>query len=139
MRARFKDILEAFEFVSVGGMGEHQAFLCRQSGKVYWRSDITDDLDELPDDIDDDEKYLAIPDKWKLDLGKPLVLDFVREFLPNDFNHVRQIFSKSGAYRKFKGLLMHRGALDRWHDFEAKAAESALREWCKLNSIELDS
>jgi hypothetical protein len=29
-------------------------------------------------------------------------------------------------------------ALDRWHDFEAKAEESALREWCKLNSIELD-
>jgi hypothetical protein len=29
-------------------------------------------------------------------------------------------------------------ALDRWHDFEAKAEESELREWCKLNSIEFD-
>jgi hypothetical protein len=24
-------------------------------------------------------------------------------------------------------------ALDRWHDFEAKAEESELREWCKLD------
>jgi hypothetical protein len=27
--------------------------------------------------------------------------------------------------------------LERWYDFEAKATERALREWCELNSIEL--
>ena len=37
----------------------------------------------LPDDIDD-EKYIAIPNKKELDLGKPLVLDFTREFLPDN-------------------------------------------------------
>jgi hypothetical protein len=31
--------------------------------------------------------------------------------------------------------LEHRGALDQWYDFEARAAEKALREWCELNSI----
>ena len=56
-------------------------------------------MDELPDDIEADQSYLAIPDKRELDLGKPLLLDLVREFLPNDFNQVRQIFSKSGASR----------------------------------------
>ncbi len=59
--------------------------------------------DELPDDIEDDEKYVAIPDKRELGLGKPMVLDFAREFLPNDFDEVeRYIFSKGGAYRKFR-------------------------------------
>jgi hypothetical protein len=51
MRVSLKDIQEAFEFVCVGSGGEHQAFLCKQSGKLY-RSGLCDDLDILPDDID---------------------------------------------------------------------------------------
>ena len=138
MRVSLKDILEAFEFVSADNTGEHQAFLCRQSGKVYWYVEYSDDeLSELPDDIDDREKYVQIPDKKELDLGKPLVLDFARQFLPNDFDEVRQIFSSRGAYARFKDLLNRRGALDQWYDFEAKAEERALRMWCDLNSIEV--
>jgi hypothetical protein len=45
-------------------------------GTLHCRSDTVDDLDELPDDIDDDEKYFQIPHKRELDLGKPLVLVF---------------------------------------------------------------
>jgi hypothetical protein len=67
---------------------------------------------------------------------KPLALDFTREFLPDDFDDVRQFFSRRGAYAKFKDLLRRRGSLDQWYDFEAKAEERALREWCELNSIE---
>jgi hypothetical protein len=70
MPVSFKDILEAFEFVSAGGMGEHQAFLCRQSGKVYWHSELCEDLEELPDDIDDSEKYVQVPYKRELDLAR---------------------------------------------------------------------
>ena len=92
---------------------------------------------ELPDDIEDDEKYVAIPDKRELGLGKPLVLDFAREFLPNDFDEVRYIFSKKGAYAKFRALLIRRNVLERWYDFEAKGTERALREWCELNAIEV--
>ena len=29
-------------------MGEHQAFLCKQSGKIYWHSELSDGFDELP-------------------------------------------------------------------------------------------
>jgi hypothetical protein len=66
-----------------------------------------------------------------------LVLDFARQFLPDDFDEVRQIFSRRGAYARFKDLLGRRGALDQWYDFEAKAEERALRMWCDLNSIEV--
>jgi len=137
MPVSLKDILEAYEFVCAGGGDEHQAFLCKQSGKVYWHSELSDDLDELPDDVGDSEKYLQIPDKRELDLGKPLALDFARQFLPNDFDEVRQLFSKRGAYARFKDLLDRRRALDQWYDFEAKAEERALRMWCDLNSIEV--
>jgi hypothetical protein len=145
MPVKFEEILLAFEFVeSTGILGEREAFVCRRTGKIYWRTDSSglDELDdqlndELPDDIEDDEKYLAIPDKRELGLGKPLVLDFAREFLPGDFDEVRYMFRKRHAYQKFKALLTRRNVRERWYDFESKATERALREWCELNSIEV--
>jgi hypothetical protein len=122
--------------VSSGGMGENEAYLDRQSGKIYWHSECDDNNEELPGDIDD-EKYIAIPDKRELDLGKPLVLDFAREFLPGDYDEVRYIFSRRRAYRRFKDLLVRRGAIDQWYNFSNKAEEAALREWCAENAIEL--
>jgi hypothetical protein len=132
-----KDIREAFEFVCAASGGEHQAFLCKQSGKLYCHSELCDDLDILPEDIDDTEKFLQIPDKRELDLGKPLALDFARRFLPGDFDDVLQFFSRRGAYARFKDLLDRRGVLDQWYDFEAKAEERALKMWCDLNSIKV--
>ncbi|MBR0778539.1 hypothetical protein JQ625_27215 [Bradyrhizobium diazoefficiens] len=64
--------------------------------------------------------YVALPDKRKLGLGKPLVLDFAREVLPDDFDDVRDAFSRRGAYPKFKALLARRGAIDRWHAFRSE-------------------
>jgi len=140
MPISFQEILDALESVGTDILGEHQAILSRRTGKIYWRSESSelDELnDELPDDIEDDEKYVAIPDKRELGLGKPLVLDFAREFLPNDFDEVRYMFSKKGAYAKFRVLLIRRNVLERWYDFEAKGTERALREWCELNAIEV--
>ncbi|RZN00375.1 hypothetical protein CWO91_34080 [Bradyrhizobium genosp. SA-3] len=141
MPVTFKDITTAFEFANTNGdMGEFRAFVCRQTGKIYYQTDFMDAAefnDELPDDIDDEEKYVALPDKRELGLGKPLVLDFAREFQPDDFDDVRYFFSKRGAYPKFKALLARRAAIDRWHAFENEATEQALREWCKENEIEI--
>jgi hypothetical protein len=136
MPVSFSDLQLAFEFVSNGGMGENEAYLDRQSGKIYWHSAFGDNDEELPDDIDD-EKYISIPDKREFDLGKPLVLDFAREFLPDDYDDVRHIFSGRGAYRRCKDLLVRRGALKPWYDFSNKAEEAALREWCAENGIDL--
>src|SRR6516165_5345173 len=136
MPVNFSDLQLAFEFVSSGGMGENEAYLDRQSGKIYWHSEFGDNEAELPNDIDD-EKYISIPDKRELDLGKSLALDFARELLPDDYDEVRHIFSQRGAYRRYKELLVRRGILDRWSDFSNKAEEAALRKWCAENGIEL--
>ena len=136
MSVSFSDLQRAFEFVSSGGMGENKAYLDRQSDKIYWHSEFGDNDEELSDHIDN-EKYIAIPDKRELDLGKPLVLDFAREFLPDDYDEVRHIFSRRGAYRRYKDLLVRQGALERWYDFSNKAEEAALREWCAENGIDL--
>jgi hypothetical protein len=137
MPVNWEDLQLAVEFVGSNGFSEHYAFLCKESGKIYWQSEGSDDLDELPDDIDDNEKYIQIPGKRELNLGTRLVFDFVRQFLPGDFDEVQRIFSRKGAYARFKNLLARRRAVDRWYEFEAKTQETALLEWWKDNAIEL--
>jgi hypothetical protein len=141
MQVSFGDITAAFEFANTNGdTEEFHAFICRQTGQILYQTDFpdaADQFDELPDDINDEEKYVALPTKRELGLGKPLVLDFARECLPNDFDDVLYFFSKRGAYPKFDALLARRGAIDRWHAFRTKATERALREWCALRSIQV--
>ena len=77
-------------------MGENEAYLDRQSGKIYWHSEFGDNDEKLPNAIDD-EKYILILDRKELHLGKALVFNFVREFLPDDYDEVRQIFNRREA------------------------------------------
>ena len=137
MAVDFSELLHAFEFVSSLGSGENTAYLCKETGKIYWRSDWAEEVEELPDDVDDSEKYIPIPEKRELDLGKLLVLKFVRGHLPDDYDKVREIFSRAGAFARFKDLLERRHAIDRWYAFEQKATEDALRTWCEDNDIEV--
>src|SRR6185295_3295223 len=138
MPVSWNQLVLAFEFVSTdGGTGENQVFLCKRTGELYWHPDWTDALGELPEDIDDGQKYVQVPNKRELDLAKPLVFNFVSQSLPSDFDEVQHIFRRKGAYPRFKDLLSRRGALNQWYAFEGKAEEDALREWCKLNSIEV--
>jgi hypothetical protein len=132
------ELLHTFEFVSLGQPHEHEAVLCRKSGKLLWHSDVAEDIEEWPDDADDDEKYLSIPHKKEFDLGTPLVFAFAEQFLPDELDEVRRIFHKRGAYARFNDLLQTKKALDRWYDFEAKATEAALREWCEINGITIE-
>lgn len=141
MPVSFTELVDAFELVNSDRDADNQAYICRLSGKIYSRMDplfVGEEwAGELPDDVDDDEKYVALPDKRELDLGAPLVMDFVRKVLPDDLDDVRDIFRRKGAYSRFKGLLAHRDAIDQWHEFEREATERALRDWCKLNELEL--
>lgn len=137
MPASFKDILDAFEYVSFGSMYEHEAILCRRTGKIYFRSESGDDEEELPDDIDNEEKYIAIPHKNDLDLGKQLALRFAALHLPNELGGIEDMFRKRRAYSRFKDVLSRNGALEKWYEFEAKAQEEAIRDWCKVNEIEI--
>ena len=136
MRISFGELQDAFLFTSLGAPGENEAYLDRQSGKFYYYSAYGDNEEELPADIDH-EKYIAIPRKNDLGLGASQVFAFVREYLPDDYDEVCRIFRRRGAYGRYKAMLVRRGALDRWYDFSNKAEETALREWCAENAIEL--
>ncbi len=98
-----------------------------------------DEIEERDDEEDRDwDQCIEVPHKNELGLGTALVFDFVEEHLPEDYDQVRRMFRRSGAYSRYKGLLERRGLLQKWYDFEDGREEQALREWCKENNIELD-
>ena len=138
MPIKFSDIEDAFFFVSMGEMYMNSAILRIKTGQVLYISDFGDS-DELPEDIDDDpDKYIEIPHKNELNLGKPLVLEFSAMHLPDNLEKVNSFFHKKGAYSKFKNLLEAKGLLDKWYAFEKEEQNKALREWCKDNDINIE-
>ena len=138
MTIKFSDIEDAFFFVSMGEMYMNSAILCIKTGQVFYISDFGDS-DGLPEDIDNDlDKYIEIPHKNELNLGKPLVLEFAAMHLPDNLEKVNAFFYKKGAYAKFKNLLEAKGLLGKWYAFEEEEQKKALREWCKDNGINIE-
>ena len=134
----YEDLLAAFDFVSAGAPFEHSAYISKDTGAVYWVSDLLGLEEEVPDDIESD-RYIAVPHKNDLNLGRNLALSFIDQKLPDDYNAVAGFFRRQGAYSRFKKLLDARDLLEEWYSFETTAQETALREWCQENDIQLGS
>jgi hypothetical protein len=134
---KFSELMDAFEFVSVAGPFDNRAYVDLITGKIYLVSDELELEEELPDDLEESDRYLAVPGKNELDLGSPLVERFVRERLPADAEEVSAFFRRKGAYSRLKILLADRGVLQQWYEFEQVETSTALRAWCQENEIEL--
>ncbi len=132
------ELRNTFDFVSAGAPLEHSAYICADTGKIYWTSDTADlDDDDVPADIHDSDRYIGVPHKNELCLGRRLALEFAEQELPADYEEVVRFFQRRGAYSRFKDLLQTRGLLERWYDFENETTDAALRAWCVENGIEL--
>jgi len=133
MTIDYKAIEEAYEFVSAGPLYEHSALLDRVTGAVLLHSE-SGDLDEFPEVIDPD-RFLEIPTRSELHLGKTLVLSFVAAYAPAAFGEVLDLFSRKGAYPRFKQFLDRNGLVDRWYAYEGEETEKALRGWCAARGL----
>jgi hypothetical protein len=136
MPIKFSDIEMAYEFANFGSPEEHSAYLCKETGEIFYYSEYGEADEEMPDDLED-EKYIELPSKRDLRLGKELVLDFIAEQLPDELHVVSAMFQRRGAYARFKGLLEDRGVLQQWYEYEGRAQAAALRQWCEDNGIEV--
>lgn len=135
---KLSELIDAFEFVSISDLDEHQAYICKRTGRIIFVSEgvgLEEDI-ELPDDPELAD-YLPVPHRRDLDLGKRLALSFVAEELPGSFDQAREMFSRKGAYSRFKQLLQATGTLAKWHAFEALATETALEDWCVAVGVTL--
>ncbi|MCZ7626324.1 MAG: hypothetical protein C3F12_14605 [Candidatus Methylomirabilota bacterium] len=134
----YEDLSLAFDFVSSGAPMEHRAYVSLDTGRIYWMSELNPiQEEETPDDLGTSDRFLAIPHKNDLNLGRRLALRFVEAHLPHRYDRVADIFRHRGAYGCFKEVLAAEGCLEQWYAFEAEATEDALKEWCRRNGVHL--
>ena len=62
---------------------------------------------------------------------------FATREVPHLENRIRAIFSRRGAYSRFKDLLSAEGVQDKWYAFEAEVIERALKQWGEANGIQV--
>jgi hypothetical protein len=136
MKVKLSDLEDAVMFTGGGMEFESAAYLDRETGKIYFTSDLYED-EEVPEDVDSSDRYLRLPDTYDLDLGKVLVFEFVKQRLPEEYERVRDIFGRRGAYGRFKDLLERRDLLDAWYEHESTKTGDALKDWCEEEGIEL--
>jgi hypothetical protein len=136
MAISFDDIENAFFFVSMDQQSMHNAYLCKETGQIFYTSEIGDS-DVLPEDIDDPDKYITIPHKNDLELGKALVIEFTSKYFPEELDRVYSMFRSKGAYSRYKDLLERKGFLDEWYKYENERQKAALKEWCMENNIKI--
>jgi hypothetical protein len=134
MAVSFSDLEAAFDFVNFGGDGENEAVLDRRTGKIYCRSFFSGETDEgFPDEAseDSDEKYVAIPGRRDLDLGKTLVLDFARQVMSEgDYDEVRplQSFARAQAASRQLARILGQGR-------EGRVARLGRRKWRRAHIL----
>ena len=124
-------------FFTADSSFDNQVYLSIKTGETYFISDLIDAEDEasLPEDLEESDEYILLPTKHDLDLGSRLVYSFAEEQMPNDYNKVRDIFSSSGAYGRFKSLLEYQDKLQAWYDYEEQVTRKEIIEWCKEEGI----
>jgi hypothetical protein len=128
------ELLDTLMFL---GAGEgHEAYLCLDTGQIHLAGDdLTGEDWPVPDDLETSDRYLPVPDKRELRLGRNLVLAFIDAEAPDDYDRVRDYFSRRGAYARFKDLLVHRDLLNRRYAYVHVAETEALRSWCARNDL----
>ena len=133
----YSTIEDAILFVSSAPPCEHYAVVNRITGEAFFASEYTGES-EYPDDVDENDDYIAIPHKNDLDLGKPLVMEFVRSRCPDMTGRVLAIFSRAGAYQRYKQFLAENHLLEEWYAFENARTKEALLEWCAVKGLVLE-
>lgn len=125
----------SMEMVSGDAGFDMQIYISKKTGALVQDAEAFTGEPCPVEDIEYDPDYVLIPGKFELDLGQNLVWQFVRQTIPDLERDVRHIFSRRGAYRRYKKFLESRGLLEAWHAFENNCTRQALLEWCRDHQI----
>ena len=100
MGLKFSDIEWAFEVTSFNnGTSDVSVVVHIPEGRLYAQDDhgvmdFDDDL-QIPDDVCDSEDWVWVPTKRDLNLGTPLVFQFIEMEMPDEYDYSR--FGLMGA------------------------------------------
>ena len=115
------------------------ALLSRQTGRIYYLTDMGDPDDDIPEDAIDSDEYIGIPHRNDLGLGTSVVRRFIRSEAPEMNSEVDRIFRRKGACARYTALLCDLGLLEAWYEYENTQATTALQEWCSKNGARLSA
>lgn len=107
-------------------------------GIVYVPNSMFADTEEIDAAYDamKEGSWIALLDASELRLGHRMALRFAREFLSEEqCERVVAIFSRRGAFRRFKDFLDECGKLHEWYAYEELTVLEALKQWLKDNDI----
>ena len=88
----------------------------------------------LPDNLETSDRYIAVPHKNDLGVGRRLALALSPR-ISDEYDTVAG-FSGGKGIRTFQGIAPVRGILEQWYEFENRAMEEALLAWCEENGIQ---
>ena len=125
----------ALEWSSSGAPFENEASLSRATGQLFLKSAYGELEEQPPEDIEDEEIYIAVPHKNELDLGQHLAHAFARAHAPSQIDAIKACFAQRGAYARFKRLLEQEDLLEHWYAYEAAATKQALKTWASENGF----
>jgi hypothetical protein len=74
-----EELRTTFEFVSFGAPLEHSAYICVDTGKIYCHSVSAGLEEDLPEDLGPSDRYIAVPHKNELGLGRCLAHKHVQD------------------------------------------------------------
>ena len=125
-------------YVSSGMMLSTEAYISRKTGEIFYVSDDPDVNVGNPKDLGNYEKYIEVPGKVELDLGKRIVFRFVSGTLPKNMDEVEEIFRRKGAYTRYKSLLERNIKLEEWYKYESECMKRELEIWAGEEGFELE-
>ena len=138
-RTKLDELEWAFEMCSGSEMGDEiHAYVCKKTGTIVYDTENVSGEACPVEDIDCHDDYVHVPDKYDLELGTPLVWKFVAQQIPELEPKVRELFSRRGAYRRWKGFLENINLLEAWYQFENESTRQALVDWCEREEICVD-
>ena len=132
----YDSIKDAFNYISEGRPGDRRALVHRVSGRVFLAS-VELDFDQAPPEAESDPDYLLLPRRQDLDPGKGLILAFFNNHAQAEVPQVKEIFTRSGAFRDVKDLMRRLHLLDLWHLYREQRIEELLRKWCQDQGLAL--
>ena len=95
---KYEDLSAAFDFVSFAAPMEHQAYISIDTGNIYWISELNPLEEEVPEDLETSDRYIAIPHKNDLDRG-----------VAGSVQHGRAVLSASWRLYPIQGTPRFRG------------------------------
>ncbi len=120
------------------GSEDIPVYVCKSTGEIVYDAEEYSGEPCPVEDIENDNRYVCLPDKHDFDLGTRLVWRFVEQGIPALEPKVRRIFSSRGAYRRWKDFLDDNDLLEAWYNFEKTAQNEALLEWCRAEGIQIE-